>query len=212
MKLFNVTQLKKNTPKTNLHPLEISLIIGCIVSLLLTNWLNTEQDNLAEGMIRLHVIANSNSDEDQALKLEVRDEILLYAETLYEKELTSEQAQAIFEENLPQLEAVGRLASRGYEISAEVTELWFPTKTYDHFALPSGEYTALQVKIGEAQGENWWCVAYPPLCVGAASQTVDQAVEVGNFTQSQKEMITGEGYVLKFKSIELWENMKEYFS
>lgn len=198
--------------KNNLHPLEISLIIGYITSLLFTNYLNTEQNNLAEGMIRLHIIANSNSEADQNLKLEVRDEILSYAETLYEENLSPEEAQAIFQENLQELEAVGRLASKGYAISAEVTQLWFPTKTYDNFALPSGEYTALQVKIGEAQGENWWCVAYPPLCVGAASQTVDQAVEAGNFTSAQKEMMTGEGYVLKFKSIELWENLKEYFS
>lgn len=201
--------MKWNKKENRLNKLEVSLIVGCICSLMLTSWLEKEQAELAQGMIRLHIIANSNTVEDQVLKLEVRDEILEYAETLYEENLSHQEAVEIFQENLSQLETVGRLASQGYDVTAEVTEVWFPTKSYEEFALPSGNYTALQIKIGEAQGENWWCVAYPPLCVGAASQTIEEAVEVGNFSQSQKEMVTGEGYVLKFKSIELLENLKE---
>ena len=78
------------------------------------------------------------------------------------------------------------------------------------FALPAGEYTALRVVIGEGAGQNWWCVAFPPLCLGAASETVEEAAQAGRFTDDQAALMTGEtqGYVLKFKAIELWEGLK----
>lgn len=189
---------------------EISWMAGVILSLILYSYLGNAQENLADGMIRLHVVAHSNEENDQKLKYDVRDEILLYAENLYETGMTPEEAESMFQAHLRQLEEAGQ-AVTDYEIRAEVTEIWFPTKEYDDFSLPSGYYTALNVTIGEGEGENWWCVAYPPLCLGAATETVDVAVEAGNFTQAEKDLITGEGYVLKFKSMEILGQIKGFF-
>ena len=97
--------------------------------------------------------------------------------------------------------------ARGSEdrVTASLTRCWFPTKAYNGFALPAGEYEALRIVIGAGEGHNWWCVAFPPLCTGAASETVDTARAAGLFTDGQARLVTGDGggYVLKFKSMEL---------
>ena len=95
-------------------------------------------------------------------------------------------------------------------MTAQLTECWFPTKEYEEFALPAGTYTALRIVIGEGEGQNWWCVAFPPLCLGAASQSVEEATQAGYFDADQTALITGEseGYVLKFKGMELLGELK----
>ena len=101
-----------------------------------------------------------------------------------------------------------------YPVTAQLTQSWFPTKEYEGFALPAGNYTALRVTIGEGEGQNWWCVAFPPLCLGAASESVEQSVEAGRFTPDQAALITGDsgGYVLKFKGMELLGQLQGMFS
>ena len=193
---------------------ELALMCGVLCALALGGWLDREQERLADQVIRLHVIANSDSPEDQALKLEVRDQVLAHAEELYPAGADRTAAAAAIQEHLPELAAAGQrvLEERGcdYAVRAELTETWFPTKEYEDFALPAGEYTALRVVIGEGAGQNWWCVAFPPLCLGAASETVEEAAQAGHFTDDQAALMTGEtqGYVLKFKAIELWEGLK----
>ena len=99
-------------------------------------------------------------------------------------------------------------------VTAGIEECWFPTKEYEGFSLPAGNYTALRVVIGAGEGENWWCVAFPPLCVGAASQTLEQVAQAGYFTPEQAALVTGEegGYILKFKGMELLGQLKGWFS
>ena len=129
-------------------------------------------------------------------------------------EATLDQARAALADHLDELAAAGQAvvdAQGGTDrVTAQLTRCWFPTKTYDGFALPAGEYEALRVVIGSGQGQNWWCVAFPPLCLGAASETVEEAAQAGRFTDDQAALMTGEtqGYVLKFKAIELWEGLK----
>ena len=107
------------------------------------------------------------------------------------------------------------MAAEGYSypVTASLEKCWFPTKEYEGFALPAGEYTALRVVIGAGEGQNWWCVAFPPLCLGAASETVDQAAQAGLFGEDQVALVTqaNEGYVLKFKSLELLGELKGLF-
>ena len=195
---------------------ELALLFGVLFAMLTSGWLGQEQRELADQMIRLHVIANSDTQWDQQMKLAVRDRVLKRAETLYPSELTRSEALEILAQHLPELKQAGQDAvyewGSDMEVTAELEECWFPTKDYDGFALPSGEYTALRIVIGEGAGQNWWCVAYPPLCLGAASETVEQAVQAGNFTPEQGALMTGEsgGYVLKFKSIELLGQLKEW--
>ena len=115
---------------------------------------------------------------------------------------------------LPELEETAKavISDGGYDYSvrAELAETAFPTKDYDGFSLPSGEYLALRVLIGEAAGRNWWCVVFPPLCTAAASDIPAVALDAG-LTDREVALITeaDEGYVLKFKSVELWQALKE---
>ena len=201
----------------NLKKWELSLIFGILFALVMGCWLREEQQALGDRVIRLHVIANSDSPRDQAIKLAVRDRILAKAEVLYGSDATRSQALEILARNLPELEREGQLAAEEWgcddPVSARVEECWFPTKEYEEFALPAGEYTALRVVIGEGGGQNWWCVAFPPLCLGAASETVEQAVETGAFTEGQAALMTEEsgGYVLKFKALELLGYLQRLF-
>ena len=188
---------------------EAALIFGVLIAVVAGSWLGQEQEELADCVIRFHVIANSDSEEDQALKLAVRDRVLEQAEGLYPQNATLSQAQAALEGHLGALAAAGRavVEEKGYDypVTAQLEESWFPTKEYEGFALPAGKYTALRVTIGDGRGQNWWCVAFPPLCLGAASETVEQAAQAGLFTPEQAALVTGggEGYVLKFKAMEL---------
>ena len=187
---------------------ELALMLGLLIAMAAGSWLGQEQRELSDRIIRLHVIANSDSQEDQALKLAVRDRVLAQAETLYPPNASLEEARAALEGNLNLLAAAGQavVEEQGcpYPVTVQLTDCWFPTKEYEGFALPAGNYTALRVTIGEGRGKNWWCVAFPPLCLGAASETVDQALEAGHFTPDQGALVTGdgEGYVLKFKAME----------
>ena len=196
---------------------ELALMFGILVAVVAGSWLTREQQELADSVIRFHVIANSDTEEDQALKLAVRDRVLEEAEGLYPEGATLEQAQAALEGHLNTLAAAGRavVEEQGYDypVSARLEDCWFPTKEYEDFALPAGNYTALRVTIGEGKGQNWWCVAFPPLCLGAASETVDQALEAGHFTPEQGALVTGadEGYVLKFKAMEWLGELQEFF-
>lgn len=196
---------------------ELALMFGILAAVAAGSWLGQEQKELAGSVIRLHVIANSNSEEDQALKLAVRDRVLERAEGLYPEGATLAEAQTALEGQLGALAAAGREAveeaGQDYPVSAQLTDCWFPTKEYEGFALPAGNYTALRVTIGEGKGRNWWCVAFPPLCLGAASETVDQALEAGHFTPDQACLVTGEGegYILKFKAMELLGELQGFF-
>ena len=193
---------------------ELCLLLGLLCAMGAGLWLEQERVELSDRVIRLHVIANSDSGEDQALKLAVRDRVLEQAERLYPAKADLDTARTALEDGMSQLAAAGQkeVEAQGYDypVTASITRCWFPTKEYDGFALPAGEYTALRVVIGEGKGQNWWCVAFPPLCLGAASETVDDAVSAGRFTQEQGALMTRESqeYVLKFKALELWDELK----
>ncbi len=188
---------------------------GLALSLLLGVWLDGQQHALADKVIRLHVIANSDSAADQALKLEVRDRILAEAADLFQSGCTVDQAAAALTAQLPDLAQAGRevVAREGYSypVTASLEDnVWFPTKTYPGFALPQGSYTALRVVIGDGAGRNWWCVVFPPLCLGSVTETVADASALGELDGDDVALITGDSgeYVLKFKAIELWEQFK----
>ena len=199
--------------KQRLHPVEIILML--VAALVLTSGavaLHT-QSELADKVVRLHVLANSDSEEDQALKLKVRDAVLEQATEALEGVETREEACRRLTAILPKLEETARavISTNGYDYSvrAELAETAFPTKDYDGFSLPAGEYLALRVLIGEAAGQNWWCVVFPPLCTAAASGVPAVALDAG-LTDREVALITAadEGYVLKFKSVELWQVLK----
>lgn len=199
--------------KTRLYPIEIALM--CVLALTLISGaaaLHT-QASLADKVVRLHVLANSDSVADQALKLKVRDVVLAQATEALRGAKDQEEAQRRLTVLLPELEAAAEAVvtenGYGYSVQAELAETAFPTKEYDGFALPAGEYLALRVRIGEAAGRNWWCVVFPPLCTTAASDVPAAALGAG-LTEDEVALITEAdgGYVLKFKTVELWQTLK----
>ena len=201
--------------KTSFYPLELALLLALAVTLLWGAWSLHRQDALQEKMIRLHVIANSDSDADQTLKLCVRDAVLCRAEEILRQSADMTEARVRLTESLPAIgdAAAQELAAQGsgYAVSVSLEETEFPLKTYDGFALPSGEYLALRVVIGAGEGRNWWCVVYPPLCTAAASD-LPQTAAAGGMTADDMALMTGAdgGYVLRFRSLELWERLRQW--
>ena len=199
--------------KQRLHPIELTLMIVAALALTSGAVALRTQSQLAEKVVRLHVLANSDSEEDQALKLKVRDAVLEQASEPLRGADSQAEASRRLTDILPELEETARavITANGYDYSvrAELAETSFPTKEYDGFALPAGEYLALRVLIGEAAGQNWWCVVFPPLCTAAASDVPTVALDAG-LTDQEVALImeADEGYILKFKSVELWQTLK----
>ncbi len=194
---------------------ELALLLGLCAAMLWGAWSMQRQDALAQKMIRLHVIANSNSDADQALKLEVRDRVLDFTTTVLQRSADMEDAQVRLREELTRIEDIAQreIAAQGYDypVTAQLASTEFPLKEYDGFSLPAGEYMALRLVIGEGEGQNWWCVVYPPLCTAAATDMHRTAVAAG-LTDDDVSLITEEdaGYVLRFRSVELWEQLRQW--
>lgn len=207
------------TQSKKLRRWELALLLGVALAALLGVWLDKSQTALADQVIRLHVLANSDSEADQALKLKVRDRVLETAEEYFTPGATLEETQAVLTAHLADIAAAGaeQVAEEGYQYPVTVSieeNYWFPTKEYTDFALPAGNYTALRVVIGEGGGQNWWCVVFPPLCLGSVSETAAQTALSGGFSEDQVSLITGEdeGYVVKFKAIELWEEFQHWLA
>lgn len=163
-----------------------------------------------ENVLRLHVIANSDSEEDQALKLSVRDEILKTSKELLAECKTREEAKETVLKNLDKLEesAIRALkkSNEDHTVDIELGEEEYPTKNYESCCFPAGEYLSLKVKIGKAEGQNWWCVLFPPMCLGAASEC-EAIAEVG-LTDTQYAIITeteSPKYKIRFKLLEAIE-------
>lgn len=182
--------------------------------LLLSLWLEGTQNSLAGDVVRLHVLANSDSEADQTLKLAVRDRVLAEAAPLLEGVEDRDTAGDILAQALEQLAQAGAdtvaQEGYGYPVAVSLEETWFPTREYEDFALPAGNYTALRVVIGEGEGRNWWCVVFPPLCLGAVSEQVEMSAVMAGLTEEEIALITAEEgeYVVKFKLLELWDEIK----
>lgn len=192
---------------------ELALLLGLCGALLWGAWSVEEQEDLSRKMIRLHVIAHSDSAEDQALKLEVRDAVLDYATAVLQRSEDMDAAQRELQENLPRIENIARAAvtAEGYDygVTASLGQAEFPLKEYDSFSLPAGEYTALRLVIGDGAGQNWWCVVFPPLCTAAACDISETAIAAGMSEEDVALITEGEGYVLKFRTVELWQQLRQ---
>jgi stage II sporulation protein R len=160
--------------------------------------------------VRLHVIANSDSEHDQSVKLYVRDAILKEIEALTKNASSAEEAAAVIDSKIGYIRDKAKLALSeiGEDIDVNVTlsEEYYPVREYEGFCLPAGEYTSLRILLGEAKGKNWWCVLYPELCTNAA-QAGEAIVKTG-FSKDQIDILTGgekPQYRLKFKILEFFQ-------
>ena len=184
-----------------------ALILVCC---LCCGFVPSEEDMaIYENTVRLHVIANSDSEHDQSVKLLVRDSVLGELNALLENAQTQEEALKIIEGNLDRLRAVCNetLEALGEEANAELylKQEKYPTRHYENISLPAGVYRSLQIRIGDADGKNWWCVLFPTLCTSAA-KTEEALIRTG-FTSDQIGVLTGGDrpkYKLKFKILEFF--------
>jgi len=158
----------------------ITIILGGIW------WSEQQQTSLRDSVLRLHVIANSDSLTDQALKIEVKNRIVTTMQSEFGAARSQQEARQLALRNKAELEETARqvISDYGYSypVQVEVGEYDFPTKTYGDFVLPQGKYEAVRVVIGEGQGQNWWCVLFPPLCLVSSS---DQGLSLGSAPQAE---------------------------
>ena len=203
--------MKNNTSK--LHLWEAALLLALGLTLTAGVWASASESALAGQVLRLHVVANSDSERDQALKLLVRDAVLVQAEQFLDGASDRQSAEQALAPHLDELTSTAAevLAAEGCgdTVAVALTDQWFPTKEYDGFSLPAGQYRALRVTIGEGQGRNWWCVVFPPLCLGSVTEESVETVAGEALSDGQVALITGQdgGYVLKFRFIEWWNEL-----
>ncbi len=170
------------------------------------------QERLAEKTVRLHVVANSDDEADQAQKLAVRDAVLPVISALTADCKDAQQAREVLAAHLSEIQAAALTASNGREVTASLTNEAFPTRYYETFTLPAGTYPSLRIRIGAAQGHNWWCVVFPSLCFAATSDALEESAAVGGFDEAETDLITGgeETYTIRFKVFEWVQALIEY--
>lgn len=191
--------------------------VFAVLTLTFSIWLTYTRNvnaDISDSVLRLHIIANSDTEADQQLKLQVRDRLLRDCGALFEDASTAAESELAARQNLNLIQeaALDEIHQRGYDypVNVSVGDCRFPTKTYGNIMLPAGTYNALRVVIGSGKGQNWWCVMYPPLCfVNGVAQVSEESEELlkENLTDDEYRLITqsnGEPSIhLKFKIAEI---------
>ena len=186
-------------------------VITMLLATLMTAVLPTEMDAaIYEDTVRLHILASSDSAADQELKYKIRDRLL----TKYGAMLSGSSDPTAAKERIGALteeieESVnGWIKEYGYEYTSSVTlgTEWYDTRVYESFTLPRGYYTSLCVRLGEAEGQNWWCVMYPPLCLDIATEDAPADDAALGYTKEEYALITDDGYNVKLKILEVFSD------
>ncbi len=169
---------------------------------------------LQDEVFRLHILANSDSAADQALKLKVRDRVLGYTEALFKQAQSKQEAERLVAANLQSIANVAacELRDSGSDdtVKAEITRMFFTTRRYENYTLPSGMYDALRLTIGKGEGHNWWCVMFPGLCVSSEQSRDAKAKET--FTDGEYRVVREEKQEYKFFIVEFFEKIRATFT
>lgn len=197
---------EKTTIQRNI---EVGVLIGLICAVFLSfSGFDNACNNIRQNVLRLHILANSDSVEDQEIKLKIRDEILKSTD-IFEQCTDLSSAVLVAEQQKELVEQAARkvLKENGfdYDVSVEIGDSYFSTREYDDFTLPAGTYKSVIVKLGEAKGKNFWCVLFPAVCVPSATKH--------NLSESVSEKASEiaenpDGYIMRFKAIEWYESVK----
>lgn len=201
------------TIKNRIFKIEASVLAALLICFVLNiSSFSEECRNIRSKMLRMHVIANSDSDIDQELKLKVRDAVLAEGKEIFDGSVTADDAKSKI---LPETERLRKAALTvienegfSYDVKITVGNEYFNTRTYDNsVTLPAGYYTAVKVIIGEGKGHNWWCVMFPPMCLPAASKEC----EISDVLEKEEVRIVegGSKYKFKFKIVEIYEKISE---
>ena len=195
--------------------IKISITVGIVVAILFSicSFAKTSEE-IRSDVLRLHVIANSDTSVDQNLKLRLRDYILQEGKDIFNGSVNVENAVKKIEPVLPELEKSAKAfvnqAGFDYDVKISLSNEYFTTRTYETVTLPAGKYLALRVVIGSGEGHNWWCVMFPPMCVPAA----DKKDEIENvFSEKKIKLVESKPkYEPRFKVVEIYEQLKEIIS
>jgi len=181
------------------------------------SYVNAVSTNIQDSVFRLHVIANSNSEEDQNLKYLVRDKVLEYINSISGSQRSKEEVLSLANENIDEIQKIAEntISENGYnyQVKLNIGNFAFPTKTYGDISFPAGYYDALKIEIGEAKGQNWWCVMFPPLCfVDVTSGVVpEDSKEIikENLSNEEYELLSENNNEIsfKFKIVEMFQNI-----
>ncbi len=187
---------------------EISILISLLLCMVINYFtdVNHTAANIRNETLRLHIIADDDSRQAQLIKLQVRDSLQKVFPDIYCRATDIDSAVRITQNNLDYIQKVANLTLRqnnaGYSAKCSIEKFTFGTTRYQNFTMPRGEYTALTVRLGKARGKNWWCVAYPGLCISSAAEYSDDASNTFIETDSLR---------IKFKAVEIWEDIKGLF-
>ncbi len=191
-----------------------ALAVGLILTMAVSfSGFTGECDQIRSHVVRLHILANSDSQEDQQLKLKVRDTVVNTAANLFDEASDASEALEQVQAKLPEIEAAAqqRVYDEGYDykVHAQLCNMYFTTRRYDTVTLPAGQYNAVRITIGSGKGHNWWCVIFPPLCVSASTDAskLDDVLE-----PEQKNIVTDEPhYEIRFKVVEIIQSIGQKF-
>lgn len=195
----------------------ISLAVSIVTAAVILSFLPVHgEEQIYDAVIRLHVLAVSDREEDQAVKRNVRDHVLAQITPMLDGVTERERAAEIVRENLQGLEdSIGTfLEAQGCRETVRLffTEEMYPTREYDAFSLPAGEYLSLRVVLGEGKGQNWWCVLFPSVCSRFAMQDTEALYREAGFTPEQYRLITHTDtvqYQVRFRLLEILEALKD---
>ena len=187
-------------------------LICALVSAIMVSMISFEAscEEMYDNIIRIRILANSNAKADQELKLQIRNDILEFSKDMFSGVNSYEDAVIITNENSQELLGVARntIRENGYDytVSLEFKDEFFDTRVYDNFTLPAGIYKTAVFTVGEGKGQNWWCVIFPQVCVGACSGNLEDSISKA----SSDYAYNAEDYVIKFKTVEILEKVKKY--
>lgn len=193
------------------------VVFAMVASCLLEGWsLGRDHQKLTDDLIRLHVVAASDTAEDQQTKLQVRDAVIGFVDEAMTHVMTPEEAKAWVEANLPGIQqaandVLDQLGS-AYEAVVTFTREAFPKREYDSFSLPAGVYQSLRITLGPGDGHNWWCVVFPSLCMPAAGEDTESVAAGAGFSDTLTDTVTGkQGYRVRFYFLDVLGKIENFF-
>ena len=188
----------------------MSVIVGVCITSAVQSYAQRVMSDISSGVVRLHVVANSDSDDDQQLKLKVRDDVINYLEPMLKDVYDINETKKIIIKNINNIEEEAEKSIKKYgytySVTADFDKFDFPTKVYENTKFPKGKYDALKIIIGKGDGQNWWCVLYPQLCFDHSKAGVlskDSDTKLKNvLTYDEYNLVTSKDIDIKFKIVE----------
>ena len=189
----------------------VSLVFGVISAIFISNIsFNNSCEEMYKNIIRIRIIANSNSETDQNLKLNIRDAVLESSKEIFKGSKNYKDAENLAANNLENFKTTAQQVvyenGYNYNVDLSIRDEYFNTREYDDFTLPAGTYKSLVFTVGEGGGENWWCVVYPEVCVGGCTGKLNDSIS----DSSANIAYNSDKYIIKFKTVEIFESIKNH--